>query len=108
MAPELRAPGNVMPDGTVMDAPRTPRGYWEAKDTHDDLDSEFQRKINRGYPSDNIIFEDSRTAVLMRHGTAAMRVDMSNAASLHRLITAFLNYVGPEIEAFRRAQQFEC
>ena len=105
LVPELRAPGNVVPDGTVMDALRMPRGFWEAKDTHDNLDAEIQRKINRGYPSDNIIFEDSRYAVLMQHSTVAMRVDMTQPAALHRLITAFLNYVRPEIEAFRRAQE---
>ena len=37
-------------------------GYWEAKDSHDDLDAEIQAKFNRGYPKDNIVFEDSETA----------------------------------------------
>ena len=29
---------------------RMARGYWEAKDSHDDLDAEIQVKFNRGYP----------------------------------------------------------
>ena len=42
---------------TVKDTLRMARGYWEAKDIHDDLDSEIERKFDRGYPRDNIIFE---------------------------------------------------
>ena len=81
------------------------RGYWEAKDSHDDLDTEIQRKLNRGYPKDNIVFEDSLTAVLMQNGGVAMRVDMSRPGELHHLIRSFLDYELPEIEEFRQAQQ---
>ena len=104
LVPELRAPGGV-PDGTVKDSLRMARGYWEAKDTHDDLDAEIQAKFNRGYPRDNIIFEDSRTAVLFQNREEAMRVDMSRPGELDRLIRAFLDYELPEIEEFRQAQQ---
>ena len=62
LVPELRATGGV-PDGTVRDSLRMTRGYWEAKDTHDNLDAEIQEKFNRGYPRGNIVFEDSRVAV---------------------------------------------
>ena len=59
LIPELAAEGRI-PDGTVKDSLRMARGYWEAKDTHDDLDTEIQRKFNRGYPRYNILFEDSQ------------------------------------------------
>ena len=104
LVPELPGPGGI-PDGTVKDSLRMARGYWEAKDTDDNLDNEIQAKFNRGYPQDNIIFEDSRTAVLIQNREQAMRVDMSRPADLHRLITRFLNYELPEIEEFRQAQQ---
>ena len=102
---ELAFRGGVYPDGTVKDSLRMPRGYWEAKDTRDDLDSEIQRKFNRGYPRDNIIFEDSQTAVLIQNGGEAMRVDMRRPGELHRLIRRFLDYELPQIEDFRKAQQ---
>ena len=104
LVPELAASGGVVPDGTVKDSLRMARGYWEAKDTHDDLDAEIQAKFNRGYPRDNIIFEDSETAVLVQNGETAMRVDMTRPGELHRLIRRFLDYELPEIEDFRRAQ----
>ena len=102
---ELDAQHGNRPDGTVKDTLRMSRGYWEAKDSHDDLDTEIQRKFDRGYPQDNIVFEDSLTAGLIQNGGVAMRVDMSRPGELHRLIRSFLDYELPEIEEFRQAQQ---
>ena len=102
---ELEARLHNRPDGTVKDSLRMDRGHWEAKDTHDDLDSEIQHKFNRGYPQDNILFEDSQTAVLFQNREEAMRADMSRPGDLHRLIRAFLDYELPQIEEFRQAQQ---
>ena len=105
LVPELRTPSGIVPDGTVKDSLRMARGYWEAKDTHDDLDAEIERKFNRGYPRDNIVFEDSQTAVLIQNREEAMRVDMSRPGELHRLIRRFLDYELPQIEEFRQAQR---
>ena len=102
---ELNVSRGNRPDGTVKDTLRMARGYWEAKDSHDDLDVEIQRKFNRGYPANNIIYEDSQTAVLIQNGAEAMRVDMSRDGELHRLIRTFLDYELPEIEEFRQAQR---
>ena len=104
LIPELKTSLRNKPDGTVKDSLRMARGYWEAKDSHDDLDAEIQVKFNRGYPRDNIIFEDSQTAVLVQNGNEAMRVDMSRDGELHRLIRIFLDYELPEIQQFRHAQ----
>ena len=105
LVPELRTPGGVIPDGTVKDTLRMARGYWEAKDSGDNLDAEIARKFRRGYPRDNILFEDSRTAVLVQNGGEAMRADMSRPGDLHRLIRRFLDYELPAIGEFRQARQ---
>jgi hypothetical protein len=55
---------SIRPDGTLWDANNLARGYWEAKDTHDDLARAIERKIRQGYPINNTIFEDTRRAVL--------------------------------------------
>ena len=102
---ELAYRGGARPDGTVKDSLRMARGYWEAKDSYDDLDAEIQIKFNSGYPRDNIIFEDSQTAVLIQNGDEALRVDMSRPGELHRLIRRFLDYELPAIEDFRQAQR---
>ena len=77
LVPQLPARAGIIPDGTVKDSLRMARGYWEAKDSHDDLEAEIQRKFNRGYPRDNIVFEDSRTAVLFQNRQETMRADMA-------------------------------
>ena len=41
-----------------MDDFRLTHGYWEAKDEDDDLPSEVVRKLEAGYPRDNILFQD--------------------------------------------------
>ncbi len=105
LVPELKTSAGVFPDGTVKDTLRMPRGYWEAKDTHDDLDVEIQRKFNGGYPRDNIVFEDSEIAVLFQNREEVMRASMSRPGELHRLIRRFLDYELPQIEEFRHAQQ---
>lgn len=105
LVPELASSKGNKPDGTIRDALRMARGHWEAKDSHDNLDAEIQRKFDRGYPKDNILFEDSRVAVLFQNGAESMRVDMADSDKLHRLIDSFLNYELPEIEEFRQAQQ---
>ena len=97
----------VAPDGTVKDALRLSWGYWEAKDTADDLDEEIQKKFAKGYPQDNIIFEDSRTLVLIQAGSEAGRVALDDDAATDRLLSQFLNYERPEVRTFRRAiEQF--
>ena len=105
LVPELRTDRSNKPDGTVRDSLRMTRGLWEAKDTHDDLDREIQNKLAQGYPSDNILFEDSRTAVLFQDRQEAMRVDMTDSAALDELVRQFLNYELPEIQEFREARQ---
>ena len=40
----------VYPDGTILHDIRVPMGYWEAKDTKNDLDVEIRKKTARGYP----------------------------------------------------------
>ncbi len=105
LVPELESSKGNKPDGTIRDALRMARGYWEAKDPHDSLDAEIQAKFSQGYPRDNILFEDSREAVLFQNGAEAMRVEMTDPDRLHRLIERFLGYELPEIGEFRQAQQ---
>ena len=104
LIPKLKTSPSNKPDGTVKDSLRMARGYWEAKDSHDDVYAEIQAKFNRGYPRDNIIFEDSQTAVLVQNASEAMQVNMFRGEDLHRLIRSFLDYELPEIQGFRYAQ----
>ena len=93
----------VYPDGTVKDALRLDWGYWESKDEYDNLDQEIEKKLIKGYPDSNILFEDSQTAVLIQGGQETMRVPMKDPNALDEIITYFINYVRPEVKDFREA-----
>lgn len=90
-------------DGALLHALRLPFGYWEAKDEKDDLDAEIDLKLRRGYPSDNIIFEDSRQAVLIQAKQEVVRCSVQDSKALERLINLFFEFVRPEIAQFRKA-----
>ena len=93
----------VIPDGTLRDD-FLRRGYWEAKDTHDDLDAEIRKKIEKGYPLSNIIFEDTRQAVLFQDGRedAPLRPDRTRR-KLADLLNDFYDYSEPDFEGFDQA-----
>lgn len=95
-------------DGVLMHALRMPLGYWEAKDAKDDLDKEIRDKFKRGYPQDNIIFSDDRTAVLWQNQHEALRCDMTDTTALAQLLKRFFAFERPEIASFRTAvEQFK-
>jgi predicted helicase len=93
----------VNPDGTVKDAIRLDYGYWESKDEYDNLDKEIEKKLAKGYPNDNILFEDSQTAVLIQKGQEIMRVTLRDENKLDAILNTFLNYTRPEVKDFREA-----
>lgn len=90
-------------DGALLHELRVPFGYWEAKDSKDDLDAEIAYKFKRGYPQDNIVFEDSTQAVLIQHGQEVMRCGVTDVASLEKLLRLFFAFERPEIADFRKA-----
>ena len=61
---------NIRLDGTLRDRNSLPRGYWEAKDTGDDLDAEIKRKIaprlsrsptpSSRTPSTRVLYQDGQ------------------------------------------------
>src|SRR3546814_4013416 len=95
-------------DGALLHGLRVPFGYWEAKDTSDDLDVEIAKKFRRGYPQTNIIFEDSTKAVLFQSCKEVMRCAVDDVENLQKLLELFFGYQRPEIADFRKAiEQFK-
>ena len=82
---------NIYPDGTLRDI-FARRGFWEAKDTDDDLDKEIAAKITKGYPLINTIFEDTTRAVLFQGGVERYRLDLTDAKQLAALLNEFYAY----------------
>jgi predicted helicase len=96
-------------DGALLHEIRVPFGYWEAKDTGDKLDEEIEKKKRKGYPQDNIIFEDSHQAVLIQDRQEVIRCEMSDAPHFEKLLSLFFRYERKEIAEFRKAvEQFKA
>jgi hypothetical protein len=94
----------IRPDGTLRDDEwQLPRGFWEAKDTDDDLDAEIRKKIGRGYPLLNTIFEDTRQGVLFQNGTEVGRADLRNPDELADLLNRFYDHTERDYEGFEQA-----
>ena len=90
-------------DGVLLDRLRLAHGWWEAKDSKDHLDREIEAKLRKGYPSDNILFEDTVQAVLLQNGQETRRVLLANDQALAALLTQFLAFRPPEVAQFEQA-----
>jgi len=95
--------GKKRPDGTIKDKYGiNDWGYSESKDTKDDLEIEIQNKFNIGYPQNNILFENSLTAILFQDGQKVV-IDIRNEKLLDKILKSFVNYERPEIKEFNKA-----
>ena len=92
----------IRPDGMIGDQ-FFDWGYWEAKDSKDDLDQEIAAKFAKGYPSTNTLFEDTQTAVLYQDGQEIGRISMADEQALDALLTRFVTYQPPQIQKFRES-----
>ena len=102
----LRTPQNttIVVDGMLIDNEfGLPRGYWEAKDLHDELPTEIDKKFAAGYPTDNILFQTPQRAILYQNGEQVMDVDISDRGALAQVLDAFLNYEQTDIANWYRA-----
>ena len=88
LAPEYANPRvgkgkRIVVDGALLDDWKFRHGFWEAKDEHDDLEREIKRKIEKGYPRSNIIFQAPERAILYQHGVRqGLNEDISDPKNL--------------------------
>jgi predicted helicase len=92
----------ISPDGTFRDK-NFQRGHWESKDLQDDLDVEIEKKQAKGYPFSNLLFENSKRALLFQNKQLVMEADLFDPAQLTELLQHFFTYTEPYIEDFNRA-----
>ncbi len=98
--PEKR---RITPDGEIVDAFGLPHGYWEAKDTRDDLHVEAGKKFAAGYPSKNIVVQSPTQALLYQHGQLLLDVDITEPRNLVHVLETFFAYQERNIAAWHAA-----
>lgn len=96
---------HIRPDGALVDEWKRPVAFWEAKDSSDNLYAEIENKKAKGYPLDNIIFEDTVTAVLYQDGYEARRTHIREKKNFAALLTQYFNYKEQQRQNFNDAVQ---
>ena len=98
--PEKR---RITPDGEIVDTFGLPYGYWEAKDTQDDLYIEADKKFAAGYPSKNIVVQSPTHALLYQHGQLQLDLDITEPRNLVNVLQTFFAYQEENIAAWHTA-----
>ena len=82
----------IVIDGALIDSFQLSHGYWEAKDIHDNLPIQVQRKFEAGYPRDNILFQTPHRAILWQNDRQVLDVDLTDRARLIEALEAFFSH----------------
>ena len=92
----MRSPkGNrIVIDGAIIDQYRLPIAYWEAKDMDDDLPKAIQEKRDKGYPFDNILFQNPERAILYQNEEVALDPDITDPENLVEVLQRLFSYSG--------------
>ena len=80
-----------------------PRGYWEAKDLHDNLDAAVRQKFDVGYPQDNILFTTQERAILYQDEQEVMDVGIADPEAFIRVLHTFFGYEQADVANWERA-----
>ncbi len=99
----VRGGQTIRIDGALLDRFRLARGYWEAKDSADDLDAEISRKLDAGYPQDNILFQSPARIVVIQQGQRVWDTPVETPDALVSGLRAFLTYQPPAFERWQQA-----
>ena len=79
----------IVIDGALIDSFQLSHGYWEAKDIHDNLPIQVQRKFEAGYPRDNILFQTPKRAILWQNDQHVLDTDLTDSTQLIETLETF-------------------
>ena len=90
----MRSPkGNrIVIDSAIIDAYGLPIAYWEAKDMDDDLPKAIVEKRDKGYPFDNILFQNPERAILYQNGEEVLNTDITDPQNLIDALQHLFSY----------------
>jgi predicted helicase len=95
----------IVPDAAVVDSLSRvlTYGFWEAKDTDDDLEKEIASKFKAGYPRDNMLFQAPDRAILYQNGERFFEADLTDASQLVHVLDLFFNWRPPAFDVWEQA-----
>ncbi|NQV17318.1 MAG: N-6 DNA methylase [Armatimonadetes bacterium] len=93
----------IRPDGAIVDGYKLVHGFWEAKDTKDDFELEIKKKIENGYPTDNIIFQTPDRIIIYQNRLFVQDINISAPENLIFALKIFFEYQPPEYIEWKQA-----
>ena len=93
----------IVIDGAIVDNYSLTHGFWEAKDIHDDLPAEVERKFAVNYPKENILFQTPKRAILWQENRQVLDADLTNSDDLIDTLELFFAYRPLEYLAWEEA-----
>lgn len=93
----------IIVDGLLNNEFNVPHGYWEAKDTRDDLEVEVKKKFAAGYPKNNILFQAPNHAIIWQDGKEVFNEDIGLPEHLIDCLRTFFEHQPPAIEEWQKA-----
>ena len=93
----------IVVDGALIDDFQLPHGYWEAKDIHDNLPIQVQRKFAAGYPHDNILFQTPQHAILWQNGQQTLDANLNDPTQLIGILETFFSHRPQEYTEWEEA-----
>ena len=93
----------IVIDGVLIDDFNLTHGHWEAKDIHDNLPTEVQRKFEAGYPGDNILFQTPKQAILWQNDEHVLDADLTDPTQLIETLQTFFAHRPQEILEWEEA-----
>ncbi|MCX6831061.1 MAG: N-6 DNA methylase [candidate division Zixibacteria bacterium] len=107
LVPEYQRKGvgqnRISIDGALLDMYRFPHGYWEAKDSQDDLEKEVRHKFEAGYPRDNILFQEPKRAILYQNGSKVLDEEIATPTKLVAVLAQFFEFLPEDYIAWEEA-----
>lgn len=94
---------SIAVDGALLDDFKLSHGYWEAKDSQDDLEKEIKKKFEKGYPQTNIIFQAPARAIVYRNGCKVLDEVTTEPERLIKALDVFFSYQPPHYPEWRKA-----
>ena len=95
--------GTIFIDGAIVDSLNYPYGFWEAKDTDDDLDKEIKKKFDAGYPKNNILFQAPDRIVIWQDKQKVFDENISKPEHLIEGLKFFFEYEAPAYQDWQKA-----
>ncbi len=94
---------SIRPDGAIVDEFKLVHGIWEAKDTKDDLEIEIKKKLKKGYPTENTIFQAPNRIIIYQNGLSILDIDITITENLIVALKRFFEYQPPEYIEWQKA-----